>query len=130
MAVFGSFNNLSYPHLVLALLAAVVVHVVGTCIYRLHFHHLAKYPGPFWARLSAWPSYLQTVKGNRHVWLYELHQKYGPIVRYRPDAVVMNTPEAYRAIFGPKSNIKKTESYYRVWPHNINFTNTWECDQC
>ncbi|KAK3678990.1 hypothetical protein LTR78_001443 [Recurvomyces mirabilis] len=125
MAVFGSFDNLSYPHLVLALLAAVVVHVVGTCTYRLHFHHLAKYPGPFWARLSVWPSYLQTVQGNRHVWLYELHQKYGPIVRYRPDAVVMNTPEAYRAIFGPNSNVKKTESYYRVWPHNINFINTW-----
>ena len=37
----------------------------------------------------------------------------------------MNTPEAYKAIFGPKSNLKKTESYYRVWPHNINHTNTW-----
>lgn len=49
----------------------------------------------------------------------------GPVFRYRPDAVVMNTPSAFKSIFGHKGNIVKTESYYRTWPHNVNITNVW-----
>ena len=45
--------------------------------------------------------------------------------RYRPDAVLFNTPEGYKTIFGPKGNVKKTESFYRVWPHNSKINNTW-----
>jgi cytochrome P450 len=37
----------------------------------------------------------------------------------------MNTPSAYKTIFGPKGNVVKTESYYRTWPHNSEITNTW-----
>lgn len=37
----------------------------------------------------------------------------------------MNTPSAFKTIFGSKGNVVKTESYYRAWPHNINITNTW-----
>ncbi|CAJ2511650.1 Uu.00g072750.m01.CDS01 [Anthostomella pinea] len=102
-----------------------VVSVLSTAIYRLYFHPLAEYPGPFWARLSVWPSYLHTIKQDRHTWLLQLQDQYGPTFRYRPDSVVINTPTGYRTIFGPKGNVKKTESYYRVWPHNVNWTNTW-----
>jgi cytochrome P450 len=49
----------------------------------------------------------------------------GPVFRYRPNAVLMNTPSAYKTIFGPKGNVVKTESYYRTWPHNSEITNTW-----
>ena len=49
----------------------------------------------------------------------------GPVFRYRPDAVLFNTPEGYKTIFGTKGNVKKTESFYRVWPHNVKITNTW-----
>lgn len=45
--------------------------------------------------------------------------------RYRPDAVLFNTPEGYKTIFGPKGNVKKTETFYRTWPHNVKITNTW-----
>ena len=45
--------------------------------------------------------------------------------RYRPDAVLFNTPEGYKAIYGAKGNVKKAESFYRVWPHNIKLNNTW-----
>lgn len=67
----------SYPNLLLVLFAVFISYVLSTAIYRLYFHPLAKYPGPFWARLSTWPSYLATVKQDRHVWLYKLQQEYG-----------------------------------------------------
>jgi hypothetical protein len=46
-------------------------------VYRLVFHPLAKFPGPFWARLTVLPSWWHTRTGDRHVWLYSLQEKYG-----------------------------------------------------
>jgi cytochrome P450 len=36
----------------------------------------------------------------------------------------LNTPSAYRHIFGPKGNVKKSE-YYQVWPKTVDHINTW-----
>ena len=37
----------------------------------------------------------------------------------------MNTPTAFKTIFGPKGNVVKTESYFRAWPHDSRMFNTW-----
>tara|TARA_R110002003_G_scaffold141_29_gene13087 strand:+ start:3184 stop:3723 length:540 start_codon:yes stop_codon:yes gene_type:complete len=37
---------------------------------------------------------------------------------------VLNTPSAFRTIFGPKGNVKKGV-YYQVWPRNVHTINTW-----
>lgn len=109
----------------MALLSAfVVASILSVAIYRLYFHPLAKFPGPFWARLSIFPSYWHTLKGDRHIWLWQLQQEYGTTFRYRPDGVLINTPTGYRTIFGPKGNIRKSD-YYRVWPKNSSVSNTW-----
>lgn len=36
----------------------------------------------------------------------------------------MNTPSAYKKIFGPTGNVRKAD-YYKVWPRNIDTHNTW-----
>jgi cytochrome P450 len=38
--------------------------------------------------------------------------------------VVINTPSAYRTIFGPKGNVRKSD-YYKVWPRTEDTVNTW-----
>lgn len=48
----------------------------------------------------------------------------GTTFRYRPDAVLINTPTGYRTIFGPKGNVRKSD-YYRVWPKSSGVSNTW-----
>ncbi|KAF2108558.1 cytochrome P450 [Lophiotrema nucula] len=101
-----------------------IAYLLFTAIYRLYFHPLAKFPGPFWARVSSWPSYWHTVKQDRHVWLFQLQEQYGSTFRYRPDAVLFNTPTAFRHIYGPKGNTKKGD-YYKVWPKNVDALNTW-----
>ena len=45
--------------------------------YRLYLHPLAKYPGPFRAKVSDLPSFYYTSKQDRHVWLLRLQQEYG-----------------------------------------------------
>lgn len=48
----------------------------------------------------------------------------GHTFRYRPDSVLINTPTAYRHLFGPKGNVKKSV-YYNVWPRNVDVLTTW-----
>lgn len=61
------------PLLVLFASASVLAIVV----YRLHFHPLSKYPGPFWARITSFPSYWHTLRQDRHIWLWRLQEEYG-----------------------------------------------------
>lgn len=69
----------AYPNLVALGASVVVVYIFTTAIYRLFFHPLASFPGPFWARLTIIPSWWHTRPGDRHVWLYNLQQKYGEL---------------------------------------------------
>ncbi|KAF1844724.1 benzoate 4-monooxygenase cytochrome-like protein P450 [Cucurbitaria berberidis CBS 394.84] len=124
MTLQDQLGEISYPSIWLLGTSLALSYVVVTAIYRLHFHPLAKFPGPFWARLTVLPSWWHTRTGDRHIWLYSLQEKYGPEFRYRPDSVLINTPSAFRKIFGPAGNVRKAD-YYKVWPRNVDTHNTW-----
>lgn len=66
-----------YPVVASTAGALALGYVVYTIFYRLYLHPLAKYPGPFWAKISDLPSYYYTLKQDRHVWLLKLQQQYG-----------------------------------------------------
>lgn len=57
----------------------LVVYLLGTVLYRLFFHPLAKFPGPKLAASTAlYEGYYDVVKGGRYVWrVKEMHEKYG-----------------------------------------------------
>ncbi|PVH94268.1 cytochrome P450 [Periconia macrospinosa] len=124
MASSSLTEGISYPNLVGLSVALGFSYVLCTAIYRLYFHPLAKFPGPFWARISTFPSWWHTRFGDRHLWLYSLQEKYGPEFRYRPDGVLINTPSAFKKVFGPTGNVKKSD-YYKGWPRHVNAINTW-----
>jgi len=48
----------------------------------------------------------------------------GTHFRHRPDSVCINTPTAYRSIYGPRGNVKKS-NIYKVWPRTADYLNTW-----
>lgn len=58
-------------------LAGLIIHIITITVYSLYFHPLSKYPGPFWARVSSFPSWWHGLKKDRHIWLFDLHEKYG-----------------------------------------------------
>ena len=62
-----------------AYLATLLVSIV---LYRVSpFHPLAQYPGPTWRKVSMLVPAYQSVSGNRHKQIDELHRKYGDVVR-------------------------------------------------
>ena len=76
--------------------------MVGLCIYRLFFHPLARYPGPWLAKVSNLYAAYHAWLGDVHIDMWRCHQKYGDALRYAPDRLLVNTAEA-RRLFGPPS---------------------------
>lgn len=97
--------------------AALLCLVLHTAAYRLYFHPLAGHPGPLAARLSGLPAWWHTYRQDRHLWLWRLHARHGPAVRYAPDAVALATPDAFRTLTGPRGNNAKGR-FYRFWPRS------------
>ncbi|KAI0405763.1 cytochrome P450 [Xylaria palmicola] len=95
----------------LASLFAGFSALLYTLVYRLAFHPLAKYPGPFIAKFTnlyaAWHSW----KGDIHLDMWECHLKYGDRVRYGPNRVLINNAVAVHDIYGRSAPVKKSEGY-------------------
>ncbi|KAK1590716.1 putative cytochrome P450 [Colletotrichum navitas] len=90
------------------------VAVVALCIHRLYFHPYAKYPGPLLAKLTSWYSVYHTYVGDLHVDIWRCHEKYGDVVRYGPNRLLINTEAGLKGIYGHGKNVRKAKSYHRV----------------
>jgi hypothetical protein len=96
-------------------------------VYRLLFHPLSKYPGPFLAKITDVHQLYHAWKGDRHLEFWRMHEKYGmdtsppscgnvahqtgKIVRFGPNSVSFNSNVALKDIYGFKSNVRKSEFY-------------------
>lgn len=109
--LYNSIASLEYYNLVFYTVSAVVVYFVAVLTYRITIHPLAKYPGPLLQKISDWPLVVHCYKGDRHLWEYRNHVKYGPIVRYSANSISISTPGALQAIHGAKANVKKGAWY-------------------
>ncbi|KAG6009314.1 hypothetical protein E4U43_000013, partial [Claviceps pusilla] len=80
-------------------------------VYRLFFHPLAKYPGPFLARITDSHQLYHAYKGDRHLEFWRMHERYGPVVRFGPNSVSFNSSRALKDIYGFRANVRKAEFY-------------------
>lgn len=81
----------------------IVAFVFCTCAYLLYqswLSPLASIPGPFLARFSRLWLVFHGYKGDLHVALSEVHDRYGDTVRVGPDEVVTTNLEAIKTIYG------------------------------
>lgn len=98
------------PFLLIGLVTTVALGAY--ILYWRYIHPLAKYPGPFLASLTdIWQSYqFLTLRQPYH--LTELHERYGPIVRYGPDKLSITEEAAIPAIYQKGARfMPKTEFY-------------------
>lgn len=89
-----------------------LAYVFGYVIYQRFLHPLAGYPGPFLASLTDLWQVRQFLTLKQPYHLTELHEKYGPFVRYGPDKLSITAEEAIAPIYqkGGRS-MPKTEFY-------------------
>ncbi|KAL5601492.1 hypothetical protein BROUX41_002530 [Berkeleyomyces rouxiae] len=101
-----------------------LVLFVKYVVYQVFFHPLAKYPGPFLARFTDAHQLWHGWVGDRHLLFHQMHEKYGPVVRYGPNHLSFNTVTALKKIYGYNSNVAKSE-FYNAFVHGApNIHNT------
>ncbi|KAF9884303.1 hypothetical protein FE257_001881 [Aspergillus nanangensis] len=85
----------------------LVVQFVGTIIYRLFFHPLARFPGPKLNAVSALPGIIALLKGRLPLENKILHDQYGPVVRVSPNELAFNSAQAWEDVYGFKTGGRK-----------------------
>ncbi|KAH6659113.1 cytochrome P450 monooxygenase [Truncatella angustata] len=85
---------------VLALCAAKAVYQV---IYNLYLSPLKHFPGPILYRATSIPFDIEWVNGRSHIALTRLHDKYGPIVRVRPNELSYIDGRVWKEVYGYRS---------------------------
>lgn len=88
---------------------ALVATLAAVIVRRRFFHPLSAFPGPFWASATANYRTWYYLKGNQHLHHRKLHEKYGPIVRYAPDALIFADYKSLPYIYHLKAD--KTKFY-------------------
>ncbi|OCK73526.1 benzoate 4-monooxygenase cytochrome P450 [Lepidopterella palustris CBS 459.81] len=80
------------------------LYYVGTAIYSAYFHPLARFPGPKFRAMSKIPFAISVVRGRFAFDLRDLHDKYGEVVRIGPDQLSFTNGEAWKDIYGYRSD--------------------------
>ena len=94
---------------------ATITYLSALILFRVYFHPLSKYPGPFWAKITDLYSTYHAWKGDRHLEFWRSHEKYGHVVRFGPNSVSFNTNSALKEIYGHKGNVRKSD-FYSAFP--------------
>ncbi|KAI9068087.1 high nitrogen upregulated cytochrome P450 monooxygenase 2 [Trametes sanguinea] len=86
----------------ISILTFSITIVVALALYRLSpFHPLARYPGPTPCKLSKfWMAYI-SLGGYQHLYIKDLHDCYGDIVRIGPNELSLRDPSILNAMMGP-----------------------------
>lgn len=84
-------------------------------LYRLYFHPLARYPGPFLAKISDMYGAWHSMMGRLHIETEKGHRKYGPAFRQGPNKIVFNTETALHTIYN-STKVCKSRGYKAMLP--------------
>ncbi|KAF2681423.1 pisatin demethylase [Lentithecium fluviatile CBS 122367] len=82
------------------------VYCIAVAVYRLYFHPLASFPGPFWARITPIPATWFLLRGRIPFYMKACHDKYGPAVRVSPNELCFDDESAWKDIYGSRPGHK------------------------
>lgn len=91
--------------------------IAAYCVYNAFLHPLAKVPGPRVYAVTNLPYLAGLLSGRWPFILKNLHDTYGPVVRFTPNDVSFITPTAWQTIYGHKKSgqlsFQKDKRLYR-----------------
>ncbi|PWY88534.1 benzoate 4-monooxygenase cytochrome P450 [Aspergillus heteromorphus CBS 117.55] len=103
---------------ILCALIVVLTLVVSLAVgaYRLAFHPLRRYPGPWIAALSDLPYLYWTWAGTLQFKIKDFHDRYGEVIRIGPNSLTYRSPQVWREIYGTQRRFPKDPSFYVPTP--------------
>ncbi|KAF1996372.1 benzoate 4-monooxygenase [Amniculicola lignicola CBS 123094] len=124
MFVFGQSIRASVASTLRLQLAFLGGLYSAMACYRLFFHPLKSFPGPFGARLSIFWYLKESIPDMQmYVRLRELHKEQGDFIRIKPRELSICHPDAVVEVHGPQTKMLKGEFYDVNYPqHNLQMT--------
>ncbi|KAI0533870.1 cytochrome P450 [Xylaria digitata] len=101
--------------------AAVLLVII---IRRLLFDPLVKVPGPWYTKWTNAVLKLRSIKGDGPIYVGQLHEKYGPVVRVGPTEVDVTDIAAAKKIHRVKADFVKTDFYLGIGYRKENIVST------
>lgn len=100
--------------ILLSFAALSAVYYVASSIYDVYFGPLAKFPGPKFNAFSILPAIVTNHTGGDNIDIPALHEKYGPVVRTRPNQLsYANGAAGFKDIYGFKGKgLYKDPKFY------------------
>ncbi|KAJ9614975.1 hypothetical protein H2200_001049 [Cladophialophora chaetospira] len=93
----------------LLLLILPLAYLATVVIYRIYFHPLSRYPGPFLGKISEFYSFLGVWRNDRTISQYRMLQKYGSPVRFSSNELVFSDVKSVSEIYGQSSLLPEKE---------------------
>ncbi|GAB1313326.1 hypothetical protein MFIFM68171_03536 [Madurella fahalii] len=93
---------------VVALGGVLFLYFAVRSVYYAFLHPLAKVPGPKLYTFSDLPYLYHSLRGQWPRKLKELHDQYGPVVRFTADNVSFAAPDAWKTIYGHRTAGQET----------------------
>ncbi|OGM48310.1 putative cytochrome P450 oxidoreductase [Aspergillus bombycis] len=95
-------------------------HVLGVytsmLVYRLLFHRLRRFPGPFFGRLTNFYATTLSMNLQKPREVQKVHREYGDYVRLGPCELSIADPQAVKVIYGTQSSVTKGPWYTLLEP--------------
>jgi hypothetical protein len=102
---------ISIPTIAPWLLSLVAASLICKWVYRLYYHPLSCIPGPkIAACTSLWLAY-HTYIGDECTVVFNLHRKYGPVLRVAPNDVDIAGADAIEPIYIARGGFPKARAY-------------------
>ncbi|KAI8872099.1 cytochrome P450 [Ramicandelaber brevisporus] len=89
-----------------AILLTITAYVLYVGIYNRYFHPLRDVPGPVWGSMFPGMYLIDSLLKRSPFRMLELHEKYGPVVRYEPNELSFADSASLRTIYSTHSFVK------------------------
>jgi cytochrome P450 len=108
--------------------AQVVFSLLARVVYNIYFHPLRHFPGPFLYRATSISWCWSFTNGTLSFTLLRMHEKYGRVVRIRPNELSFADPQAWQDIYGHKvlGKMAGLQPGFKELPKSLNFYNLWD----
>ncbi|KAJ0382269.1 hypothetical protein COL922a_012916 [Colletotrichum nupharicola] len=124
---YGFYNGLIVYAAISGSYFAALYTSIG--VYRVFFHPLRKFPGPFPARITKFYSMWANRDWKLHDRILKLHENLGDVVRLGPNEISVSDIDTYIKFHGPQSKVtKRWTGFYGALAseHELNLDAIWE----